>query len=339
MAYLSKKKLERLVELICEFKKFRLCGPSDDIDVQTSTIYSFKHIVKGIKYYCRYLDNENLSKEIGNIETGFDTLHEVYEVNTELAHLIDDLDDCIQDMQIKFINEGSKIKEYMSLKPIDRFSYIEEVASYLQQQMTTSDINVFLSSFNIDFKKEKMAESKKVYVKNILSNVKDNVLLAISNELSITRDSHLMNIEHLNRVDFDFINDQINKCNLKIQSNDYEGAITNARSLMESICIYILNEENKDIKSEGNLLKLYKQVSNLLGMDAGKYSQNSLKQICSGFFSILNGLSNLRNELSDAHGKDKPTYYKPSYRHAVLAVNSSKTISEFLLSSWQDNKS
>ncbi|WP_230869438.1 abortive infection family protein [Iocasia frigidifontis] len=66
------------------------------------------------------------------------------------------------------------------------------------------------------------------------------------------------------------------------------------------------------------------------------YNNDSLKQISSGFFSIINGISSLRNELSDAHGKLKKGYYKPEYRHAMLAVNSSKTTSEFLYSSWEN---
>ena len=45
---------------------------------------------------------------------------------------------------------------------------------------------------------------------------------------------------------------------------------------------------------------------------------------------LFNGISNLRNVMGDAHAKSKKKYYKPTERHALLAVNISKVISDFL---------
>ena len=45
--------------------------------------------------------------------------------------------------------------------------------------------------------------------------------------------------------------------------------------------------------------------------------------------SIVTGLSGLRNKMSDAHVAS----YKPSKHHAKLAVNSAKTIADFLFDS------
>ena len=53
---------------------------------------------------------------------------------------------------------------------------------------------------------------------------------------------------------------------------------------------------------------------------------DSLKQVLSGLSSIINGLAALRNKASDAHG----VAYKPSRHHAKLAVNSAKTVADFL---------
>jgi hypothetical protein len=142
----------------------------------------------------------------------------------------------------------------------------------------------------------------------------------------------------LQELEFDYLKEQIEKCEQKINAEDYDGAITNARSLVESVCIYILEDSESDFSNKGDLINLHKQVKDVLKMDPSIYNEDFLKQISSGFFSIINGLASLRNELSDAHGKSKDEDYTPSYRHAILAVNSAKTISEYLYNSWKYRK-
>jgi len=39
--------------------------------------------------------------------------------------------------------------------------------------------------------------------------------------------------------------------------------------------------------------------------------------------------------MGDAHGRSKTKYYKPIDRHAILAVNIAKVISEFLYTGWK----
>lgn len=136
----------------------------------------------------------------------------------------------------------------------------------------------------------------------------------------------------LEDISFDYVKEQISKCENKITEKDYEGAITNARNLIESICLFILESmtENK-YNNDGNLIKLYKKVSDLLKLNPADYSTDSLRSILSGLISIVNGISSLRNNFSDAHGGSPSTKkYRIDERHAILAVNSAKTISEYL---------
>ncbi|MFH0931584.1 MAG: abortive infection family protein, partial [Candidatus Zixiibacteriota bacterium] len=102
--------------------------------------------------------------------------------------------------------------------------------------------------------------------------------------------------------------------------------------------LYILEESKIPYKSDGDLIKLYKEVYKVLKMDPATYQENCFKQILSGIISIVNGLSNLRNVMSDAHGKSKSKYYKPSDRHAILAVNVARIISEFLYACWKSRR-
>lgn len=150
-------------------------------------------------------------------------------------------------------------------------------------------------------------------------------------------DTVLVETKELDRISFDYIHDQIKKCNSKIFEKDYEGSITNARTLIESICLFILETKTEEKHEyDGNLFKLYKNVAFLLKMSPANHENEHLKQILSGVFSIINGVSGLRNSYSDSHGNGpSKSSYKIDERHAVFTVNLAKTVSEYLFLSFE----
>lgn len=150
-------------------------------------------------------------------------------------------------------------------------------------------------------------------------------------------ENEIIDTKELNRISFEYIHDQIKKCNNKIIEKDFEGSITNARTLIESICLFIIESKiNNKHDYDGNLLKLYKKVSEILNLSPQTHETESLKQILSGIISIINGVSGLRNSHSDSHGSGPlKKGYKIDQRHAVLTVNVAKTISEYLFLSFE----
>jgi hypothetical protein len=157
-------------------------------------------------------------------------------------------------------------------------------------------------------------------------------------DFDLDDDIELVATENLNNIDFEYIQEQVKKCNSKIAEKDYEGAITNSRTLIESICLYIYEKKEGQYDYKGNLIRLYKDVSQLLNMTPSDYPDGNLKQILSGVFSIINGVSGLRNDFSDAHGSSPKTKYKVDERHAILTVNLSKTIAEYLYLSYEKSE-
>lgn len=146
-----------------------------------------------------------------------------------------------------------------------------------------------------------------------------------SNETEIKLLSPYSNSSEITHI---FIDEQINKCEIKLNEGDFDGAITNARSLVESVLSAIEKELDSTLPEyDGNLPKLYKRVQKLLHLCPGQQGlEECLKQILSGFISIVSGLATLRNTVSDAHVRA----YKPEEHHARLAVNSAKTLCNFL---------
>lgn len=115
---------------------------------------------------------------------------------------------------------------------------------------------------------------------------------------------------------------------------DPDGAITAARTLIETVCKHILDDRNIAYDRNTDMSELYKLVAKELNLSPEKHIEQVFKQILGGCSAIVNGLGTLRNRLGDAHGNGrKPA--KPSDRHALLAVNLAGSMSVFLIQTWQ----
>ena len=114
---------------------------------------------------------------------------------------------------------------------------------------------------------------------------------------------------------------------------DPAGAITSARTLVESICKLILDAQGIDYEKNQDLNKLYKQAARSLNLGPDQHEPQVFKQILSGCYSVVEGVASLRNSLGDAHGQGASPV-QPAARHAILAVNLAGTMATFLLQSF-----
>lgn len=118
---------------------------------------------------------------------------------------------------------------------------------------------------------------------------------------------------------------------LERKSHDPDGAITMARSILESVCKHILHDRGVMFdESRIDLSDLYKSTAKELNMSPEQHSEQVFKQILGGCSGVVNGLGTLRNKHGDAHG-DKPKSAKPKKRHAELAVNLAGAMALFLV--------
>lgn len=130
-----------------------------------------------------------------------------------------------------------------------------------------------------------------------------------------------------------FIDEQINKAETKIKEGDYDGAITNARSLLEAVLTELEKVlDDNPPQYDGDMPKLYKRVQKLLHLEPGRPDiEGPLKQVLSGLVSIVGGMSGLSNRMGDRHVRS----YKPAKHHAALVVNTAKTMANFLFETQQ----
>ena len=273
--------------------------------------------IKAVHTYC----------EINNLTTFANSINSYFPIEENAIEFF-----CLWDGLKADIIEHSEV-----LQGKMRQHMIYSIACELQSSMTKDSIDAYLGGFAVPLSDSNYTiNSKRVYVENTLKNVDGITILNISKDLHlISPDVLLTVIENLSGSEF--ISQQISKCKAKMNTEDYDGAITNARTLVEEILLYIKEKIQGSRQSyDGNLLSLYKRVSKQINMypDDSK-TGNSFNEILRGFISIIGGLAGLSNSIADRHATTK----HPKKHHAKIVVNSAMILSEFLLESFDYQQS
>ena len=116
--------------------------------------------------------------------------------------------------------------------------------------------------------------------------------------------------------------------------SDPEGAITLARTLLETVCKHIIEDAGGTYGEKDDLPKLYRTAAVYLNLAPDQHTEEAFRTILGNCQKIVETLGSLRNRLSDAHGRGRKPV-RPQPRHAELAVNLAGTVATFLVSTWR----
>ncbi|MEQ9087063.1 MAG: abortive infection family protein [Pontimonas sp.] len=120
---------------------------------------------------------------------------------------------------------------------------------------------------------------------------------------------------------------------LKRRAEDPEGAITAAKSLLETVCKHIIDEVGGEYTTNDDLPKLYFIAAEHLNLSPQQHSEKVFKSILGSSQTVVNNLSEIRNKLGDSRGQGK-AHVKPKPRHAELAVNLAGSMATFLVATY-----
>ena len=123
---------------------------------------------------------------------------------------------------------------------------------------------------------------------------------------------------------------------LERRRDDPEGAITAAKTLLETVCKHIIDEAGGEY-GQDDLPKLYATAAEALNLAPNQHSEAVFKAILGNCQSVVGNLAGIRNKLGDSHGQGK-RHVRPKPRHAELAVNLAGTMAMFLVASWQEQR-
>ncbi len=116
-------------------------------------------------------------------------------------------------------------------------------------------------------------------------------------------------------------------------AGDAEGAVTSARTLLESVCMHILDEFTDDdplYRAGDDLPKLYRLTAEKLNLAPSQHTEQVFKQLLGGCVTVVEGIGAIRNRLGDAHGKGKRPV-RIAERHAHLVVNLAGSMALYLV--------
>lgn len=132
---------------------------------------------------------------------------------------------------------------------------------------------------------------------------------------------------------FEHILESIEKCEKRINDEDYSGAVTSAKTLVEGVCKEILQKfPDVTIDNKTDLPSLFTKVRQNLNLNPKDPKlDNSLKEVLTGLIKVVNGISEIRN----SHGDSHLPKYKIDRHHALAVVNSAKTVVTFLFNTYE----
>jgi AbiJ N-terminal domain 3/Abortive infection C-terminus len=140
--------------------------------------------------------------------------------------------------------------------------------------------------------------------------------------------------EIANYLSDEYVVKQINIMESAIE-NSPELAIGTAKELIETICHTILTEREIETDKNWDLLQLLKQTTKQInltpeGIPDETKAAKTIKSILGSLTTVVQGLSELRNQYGSGHGK-KASFKGLSPRHAKLSVGAASTLAIFLL--------
>lgn len=140
----------------------------------------------------------------------------------------------------------------------------------------------------------------------------------------------------IRNIDRQYIRDISDRAMQDIVDNNYDSAITKARTLLEEIFCYVIEKKNEEPPLNGNIRTMYKQTRELYNMHTDRNNDRRINTLLSGLEKIVSSIAEMRNTNSDAHGVGSRRLNIAEH-HARLFVNSSITMAEFIVSVGDNN--
>ena len=240
-----------------------------------------------------------------------------------------------------------------SSKPnLSRWQYMDNILKYVIKENKVSQLLSYMMEkerFSDSLRKlNTVSDIEKMY-KYIIQKVIDQInsilyfggheLVIINNQFIVKNIDEKINIDipNINVVNRDYIKDLSERAMKDIDEGNLDSAITKSRTILEETFCYAIEIKGEEPSDNGDIGKLYKQVKNLYSMHANKDMDKRVNKLLSGLENIVQSIAEMRNNGSDSHGLGSKRVNIADY-HARLAVNSSTTMAEFILSVSQNSK-
>ncbi|MEK4172168.1 abortive infection family protein [Lysinibacillus sp. FSL L8-0312] len=129
----------------------------------------------------------------------------------------------------------------------------------------------------------------------------------------------------------EYIKKSLGNCDKRISNGDYDAAVADAKTLLESVFKELLTIYKVEYNEYSKLFPLLKkEVLGQLNIKVDASYDKSIIKVASGLNTIIDSVGEIRNSGSNSH---LPKVDIPKH-HAILAVNSAKSLVSFLFQSY-----
>lgn len=240
-----------------------------------------------------------------------------------------------------------------SSKPnLSRWQYMDNILIFVIKENKTSQFLSYLMDkerFSNSLRKlnsvDEISRMHKYIITKVIEKI-NSILYFGGHELVVVGNQYIIkkideevkiDVPNVNIIDRDYIKNLSERAMKDIDEDNYDSAITKARTILEESFCYVIEQKNQLPSDSGDISKLYKQVKDLYNMHANQQMDIRINKLLSGLEKIVSGLAEMRNNGSDSHGLGNKRINISSY-HARLAVNCAVTMAEFILSVSQNTK-
>ena len=219
----------------------------------------------------------------------------------------------MQDL-LKFLNQQGRIPELLSyLIQQGRFENLAEIGDIHKVDETyKAIIKGMLDAINAQLVIARV-ELRIVNKKNVLAGIGEDVVIETPKVKIITSQ---------------YIRELPERIKDDLENKDYDSVITKSRTLLEEVLIFIIEKMTFErYKSNGDLVKIYQDATELLNMRQKSDWDKRVNELLGGLHKLVSAISSMRNMNSDAHGAGSGRI-NIIKREALLVAHSSMMLAE-----------
>jgi len=228
---------------------------------------------------------------------------------------------------------------------LSRWAYMEKIVDWCIENNRISELLKYMFSkerFTDVFRGYSRDEVDSLYnqiISTIISKI-NGYLSCSGNEMVLIGRVYHVKSQHveipvetpsLDGIDREYVRQLIDRALEDISNGNNDSAITKARTVIEEIFCYAIEQKGETPSDRGDITRLYRQVKDLYNMHQNRDVDRQVNDLLSGLNKIVGAIFNMRNIAGDSHGLG--TRRVPiSEPYARLTVGASAVFSEFMLS-------
>ena len=232
-----------------------------------------------------------------------------------------------------------------------RWVYLDDLLKYAIEKNRCDELLICL------FRKEAFTDLLKLKTKKEIEDAYSYIVQAVINKINVIIFSsryelqciqgHFYVIEtgkelvieaiNLKLINLEYVQGLKERCKEDFLVGNYDSVITKSRTVIEEVLIYILEQNQVEIETKGDINKIYNQVKSLYNMRQDKSYNGSVNGLLSGLEKIVQSIAEMRNSNSDAHGVGKKRITIREHE-AKLVLNSTISFCEYILEIYKSHK-